>query len=187
MKTRKYNYKKPRITLKKLKLNRFLRNRVFDSIESFIIPDVFAQTCCSCSGYCSPACFLKNTHIELEGKKSKPIQDIQVGDSILSYNSKSKKLVKRKVASLKSHKNLVLEYITINHTISVSTNHILWINNFWQPARLLQIGDAMLSLGRKQIKVKSIKIGKIKSDWYDLQIQGEERNYFAESILAHNK
>ncbi|MFH1641923.1 MAG: Hint domain-containing protein [Nanoarchaeota archaeon] len=71
----------------------------------------------------SAACFLPSTQITLsDGYKE--IQDVKVGDQVLSYDLDNKQNVKAEVVNVFSHKEN--KYMIINGNMKVTPNHIVY-------------------------------------------------------------
>lgn len=75
------------------------------------------------SGAISRACFLPTTNITMD-EGYKEIQNINVGDKILSYDIKNKKLVVSSVLNVYSH--IENEYMIINDKIKVTPYHMVY-------------------------------------------------------------
>jgi len=72
-------------------------------------------------------CFLPRTPITLNDGSKKQIQNIKVGDKVLSYDLKNKKPVVSEVLNVFSH--LDNNYLIVNDKIKVTPYHNMYINN----------------------------------------------------------
>lgn len=132
-------------------------------------------------------CFTKDTQISVKDGGFKNIQDIQVGDKILTRQSDgSKKLVEAKVSKLYTH--TTSEYLIINKQMKVTPNHRIFINNSWVQIGQAKIGDQMTDINGNTIEIESIeKVTSAKKDIdvYNLEVE-VQHTYFAENIYVHN-
>lgn len=182
MKRPKIPYRRPRIQKKIIRIN-FLssRSRFFNSVNPF---DNFVELACTSQGC---GCFLADTKITLANGKTKKISDIRSNDQVLSYDTNNKLCVTNKVQRLLIHNDVSDSYILINDGLKVTKNHRLWVNNSsWKRVDELRIGDILLSINNKIIKVESMKLIKQNSIIYNLHLIHEPHNFFAKGILAHN-
>jgi cysteine-rich repeat protein len=140
------------------------------------------QSCISC--ICVSTCFVSGTPVTLADGSSKAIEQIKVGDLILSFNEVSQKFEPAEV--LKTFKHPAKEYLFINNKLGVTASHPLYINATWQPAGRLKLGDQLLEVNSLAVFVSSVetKIGNFFV--YNLTVD-KNHNYYAAGFLAHNK
>lgn len=133
-------------------------------------------------------CFVAGTKIKMADGTYKEIQDIKEGDFVYSYNLESKSLVQSQVKKLITHKNDAGGYLIINETLKVTPNHLLWVENrlSWNKAETLATGDILLNPWGEKIKIEKMEKVEATSTVYNLYLEGDEKNYFAEEILVHN-
>ncbi len=188
MRKRKLRYIKPKIIVKKIKLNIFsFQYDYFDPMgfgngES---PKLMAQFFGD-DPFASWSCFLAGTNILMADRSLKEIQNIKVGDEIASYDINNKKIIKSKVIRVLIHNN-TSRYLFINERIKVTKMHRFWTNGImWKRAYNLKIDDWLLNSRGEKIVIK--KINKIIGHHtvYNFHIDAETHNYFAEDILVHN-
>lgn len=183
-------YQKPKITITKVKMNTFWKNRSFDSLNtlSFDPKSIFGASGCTPSySVSSGTCFPKGTNILMADGKLKFIEEIKENDMVLSYNLESKTFTKSGVKELIIHSNSDSEYLIINNVLKITSEHIILINNKWQNAESLKLNDILINEKGQDIKVTSIeKGGKQIQNMYNLELNGEKHNFFAEGILVHN-
>jgi hypothetical protein len=158
--------------------------------------------CTSATG-CAPGatspvntCLVYNTPITMTDGTTKLIQDIQVGDKVLSISNKDKFF-----ATNKFRKSTA----TITGTKSISVNNIIDINNgllksshshinvikrdgIWSLKTSLEllVGDIMIDINKNEIKITSINIVYESQQVYNITVD-KEHLYFANNILTHNK
>lgn len=128
-------------------------------------------------------CFAKGTNILVGQNKLKAIEDIKAGDFVLSKSLIDGTLQKGKVSG--THKTTVNGYLIINRLLKITTNHILRLNNRWDEAGNIQIGDSLTDTQGNNILVKSIEWQQGKFEVYNLTID-KYHNFFAEGFLVHN-
>ncbi len=130
-------------------------------------------------------CFLSGTKILMSDGKEKNIEDVKVGDYVLTYTSdSSKKLVKAKV--LATQKAVDPGYLIINGNLKVTPDHIIMANGVWREAGSVQFGDELLSSNGDKVKVYSIEWQRGKVDVYNLTVD-KYHTYFANGLYVHNQ
>ena len=79
-------------------------------------------------------------------------------------------------------------YIVVNDKIRVTCHHLMLVNGSWKSADSLKVGDSLLDVNGRNVKVVKIKpvLGE-KHTVYNLRLLGRQHNYFAEGVLVHNK
>ena len=77
-------------------------------------------------------------------------------------------------------------YVLINNSIGVTREHRMYINNKWEYADNIQVGDHLLDPDGNQITVTTL-------EWFDgglytfnLHTGDKTHNYFADNVLVHN-
>lgn len=135
------------------------------------------------------ACFLEGTKVLMADGSWKAIEDIQVGDYILTRDSKfGGRLVPDKVTEVFEH--LVNEYLLITHdqgSLKVTGIHPVLVNDAWKNAEDIKIGDKLLTNEGAKVTVRSItpikterlvKVYNFKTFAY--------HTFFADGIYVHN-
>ncbi len=131
-------------------------------------------------------CFLAGTQILLPGGKTKNIEDIKVGDTVLTRVRENEPgvLSPAIVQGISSH--VVDGYLVINNNLAVTQEHKLYVNGKWLEAGRVKIGDALQDKNGKQIVVNSVqKILAPKTMVYNFNV-GAYHTYFAGGVYAHN-
>jgi len=139
-------------------------------------------SCTNC--VCGIPCFLAGTQISLSNNQSLAIEEIQVGDIVLSYNEATAEMEPARV--LQTFKHQAEEYLLINNELKVTDEHPLYINSRWQKASVVKVGDRLLNQEGVQIIVSSVEIIADDVLVYNLEVD-KNHNYFAQKYLAHNK
>ncbi len=128
-------------------------------------------------------CFLPGTQVLMDDGKTKNIENIQKGDKVLTFDDEQKKLVSASVT--KTHTAIVSGYLTINNTLRVTGNHIVWVNDTWKSADAIRIGDRMRDKYNQEIIVESISWQGGAERVYNLIVEGLH-TYIADGYFVHN-
>lgn len=130
-------------------------------------------------------CFLPGTKILMANNFSKSIEEVKVGDKVLTRLSpKSTKMVETKVLAI--HRTSALGYLVINTELKLTDNHLLLVNGKWAEARTIRIGDELLGIGDKKINVYSVEFLNLPSKVYNITTD-IYHSYFANGIYVHNE
>jgi uncharacterized protein YfaS (alpha-2-macroglobulin family) len=129
-------------------------------------------------------CFGKGTPVLMADGKLKNIEDIKAGDYILTRTEKDSQLVKARV--LKTHTAEENGYLIINGNLKVTANHKIWVNNTWQEAGNIQVGDMLIDDQGKSVGVDSVEWQAGKFDVYNLEVE-KYQTYFAGGVWVHNQ
>jgi len=128
-------------------------------------------------------CFVGNTPILLAEGGAVNIEDISIGDAVVSMNVETGELSSGIVAEKMVHTSSM--YLLING-VGVTPEHPLYCNGKWMLAGEVSIGDALMGLtGNVTVETIEYVYGEAKT--YNLHIDNQHHNYFAGGILAHNK
>jgi len=89
------------------------------------------------------SCFLKDTKIEMADGSLKNVQDITIGDYVLSYDENSDEWKDGKVIEVFHHtpKEMTNYYLILNNDLRVTPNHPIYFDGEWIEAGELNIGD----------------------------------------------
>lgn len=148
-------------------------------------------------------CFLSGTQISLSTGITKLIEEICIGDKILSYDFASESLVEDLVESVFHYrKNNIVELILGNGSnLSSTTDHPYWVigkgwssfdpeltyTNYTLEAQKLEIGDILLTSDLEQMNLIGLKQDEPREfDTFNFHAS-KTQNYFANGILVHNK
>jgi hypothetical protein len=146
----------------------------------------------------SPTCFAAGTKIAMADGSKKNIENIKVGDKILSWDFSKNKKIEGEVIGLWNgmHDDIYI----INEKIKVTAEHPFWTKEEgWasiNPKETLEkhgmnIGKLNAGYHFMDEKGNSVEIKSIVSDFgeimtYNLRIKNYE-NYYANDVLVHNK
>ena len=129
-------------------------------------------------------CFLPGTGILLEDGTEKYIQDIKVGDRILTKASeRSDKLVGATVKQVFTHD--VNEYMILNGQIRVTPIHRMFVNYGWQPIGEARVGDVLHGANGEMVPIKSIDWVREPVTVYNFEVEGLH-TYIADGVYVHN-
>jgi uncharacterized protein YfaS (alpha-2-macroglobulin family) len=130
-------------------------------------------------------CFVAGTQILLANGKSKNIEDIKVGDQILTLkDAASRKLVPAVVQGVSQHQ--VDEYLVINDSLGVTPEHKIFLNGEWNYAGNAKVGDSLLLKNNVPEIITSILSKKIARITVYNIVVGTYHTYFADGYFVHN-
>lgn len=157
----------------------FWRERYNDTQEAHSLEGIFAY------GGGGGGCFASDTPILMADGKTKKIEEVKIGDTILTRQGPTNpKLVEGKVVRV--HSSDVAGYLIINGEIKVTANHRLWVNDGWKEAGRIQSGDVLKDLHDQPVVVSSLEWQKGKFTVYNLEVKNYQ-TYFAAGVWAHNQ
>lgn len=148
----------------------------------------------ACSGIGD--CFVAGTQITMSSGLHKDIEDVRIGETVLSYNVEEEVFVDRDVVNLirKSSNEIFTIETTSSYFEGVTAEHPFYQPDIksWVPVNELHVGDQVLvsSQGRKSVeRIVDLDTKHLKRavDVYNMSVDGPEHNYFANDVLVHNK
>lgn len=141
---------------------------------------------------CEPSCFTAGTKISTSSGY-KNIEELKVGDEVLSYDVKTSTIKPSKITKVFKHQSKSFgELVLSNGTkLNVTKEHPFYNvdNKKYIKAEKLVAGDKLLfNKGGKTevVTVIGYKKSTDKADVYNITVEGLH-NYFANDVLAHNK
>lgn len=131
-------------------------------------------------------CFLEGTNIIMSDGTYKFIENVKIGNYILSYDFEAGMFLSKLVEKTLVHKSN--EYWIINDTLKVTPNHKLWVNDILSTVSKINIGNWLRNENYDKVWVYDIKkyIPEETFNTYNLKI-ADTHNYLAEGLLVHNK
>jgi len=159
------------------------------------------------SNYCKdcPTCFPAGTKITMADGLEKNIEDVRVGDFIMSYDETQGKNVAAEVLELESPVRYHLYTLTFEdgRTLRLTSEHPLYArgkgwasidpeatyNENEQAVGKLEIGDDILDVGSSWAKILNITFEELPRgvQTYNLKKINGYRNFYADGFLVHNK
>lgn len=128
-------------------------------------------------------CFTAGMKVTMADGSFKNIEDIKDGDVVLSRSEDGQILVPNKV--LNWHFVDVATYLVVNGELNVTAEHVMKINDKWQPAAALKLGDRLFDRENKEIIVNSINTVSGEFKVYNFTVENSH-TYFANGIWVHN-
>ncbi len=129
-------------------------------------------------------CFVGGTKILTKDHQLKNIEDMKIGDVILTRKSDiSNQLVEDVITN--TYRHTVDEYLTINDTLRVTPIHRMYINNQWQIASAAKIGDTLLDTNGNKVEITSIVYHSGQIHVYNLTT-ATYHTFFADGFYVHN-
>lgn len=161
---------------------------------------IIADTAYTVSSIC---CFDAGTQILMADNTTKSIEDVEVGDMVMSYNLHNESFESRKVLNtiIKGHSDDLVECtLSDGKSVRMRAYHPLLTTSGWKSLReyqgmpLLEIGDEVITIDgvATLIGVEPITIDNDNYLTYNLNVEGHEDNlegcdnYIANGIVAHN-
>jgi hypothetical protein len=130
-------------------------------------------------------CFVAGTLVTLSDGTRKPIEQLQIGDEVRSYNIERREFVAGKVSKIMSRD--VTEYLNIDGVL-VTEEHPFWHvgRGEWVKAKDIKRNAFLLrDYGGTKVVNFVFKVSE-PATVYNLTVDGEH-NYFAGGVLVHNK
>lgn len=129
-------------------------------------------------------CFAEGTSVLMADGKLKNIEDVKIGDYVLTRTERDGRLIRAKV--LKTHATEADGYLILNGTLKVTPNHIMWVNGAWKEAGSILAGDVLTDNQGKKVYVESIEWQRGRFQVYNLEVEGDH-TYFAGGVWVHNQ
>jgi intein/homing endonuclease len=150
-------------------------------------------------------CFIAGTKVTMEDGSEKNIEDVVIDDVVLSYNENSRCIEPKKVVKLESpiHDDLVEYTLTNGTTITSTFDHPYYVNGLqlasykpnWTNSRYdlpstvieIKVGDLLNLVNNEVVEIVSIKeLDRVDVQTYIFSVE-DNRNFYANGILVHNK
>jgi len=129
-------------------------------------------------------CFTADTQILMRDGTTKPISEVAVGDYVLTFDSANQKqLTAARVERVFEH--FVSEHLVINNNLRLTPEHIILLNNEWQPVHKATIGDTLLDGDGIMIDITKISKSYSPAKVYNLNVEGQH-TFIANGIYVHN-
>lgn len=135
-------------------------------------------------------CFIAGTQITLANGETKNIEDVIVGESILTFNETTQVNESGIVGDLKQHEveNIIKLYFEDNTIITTTSEHPFYVKDKgWVEAGNLISSDVCKKSDGTDVTILEIEGIPEKTMVYNLLDVSENHNFFANQILVHNK
>lgn len=130
-------------------------------------------------------CFAGGTLITMADGKTKPIQDIKIGDQVATLaNPLNSEVVTGTVGAVFVHASNKM--ISINNGLLTATpEHMIYASGTFKTAGELRVGDVLVGLDGKKTAVDSIKTVFVREMVYNLRVD-PYHTFIANGIYVHN-
>jgi hypothetical protein len=117
----------------------------------------------------------------------KEIRDIEVGDTVMTFDTKTKTMQANKVLEVKQFET-EKQYISINGELhGVTPEQHVYANDIWIKAGKLQIGDIMFKSDMQPKMIQEISYHDCDESVYDLLLADDAAHtYFADGFLVYD-
>lgn len=130
-------------------------------------------------------CFLSGTQILMSDGKNKNIEDIVLGDEVMTLSDpRTNHKTTGVVTELYQH--VISEYVIINDNLKVTPEHLIYTNFSFRPAGTLKLGDWLLDSSGQIITITSIDKQREVVPVYNFKVE-PQHTYFANGIFVHNE
>ena len=139
-----------------------------------------------------PACFLAGTEIvtKIVDDNSfvwNPIEHIQVGDMVSSYDTATNSLTESiVVATMTASKDGYYNVSTERAGFSVTDEHPFYVQGEWVKTKDLSVGDILYHWDNTTSSIQDISYKSESVEVYNFEVENTH-NYFANETLVHNK
>lgn len=135
-------------------------------------------------------CFVAGTKIALLDGSYKEIQEIEIGEEVLSFNETLGTNESGVVGDLKQHEVEEVIRLTLDNEIIILTTHehpFFTVDKGWVKAKDLEPLDVCRKLDGSEALVSTVEVLKETHTVYNLLNVSEYHNFYANEILVHNK
>jgi intein/homing endonuclease len=135
-------------------------------------------------------CFVAGTQISMEDGSTKNIEDVQVGEKVLTYNEQSGEQEAGVVGDLKQHEVTSVIRLTLdNENIIITTEeHPFFIEGKgWVKAGEIEVLDVCKKVDGSESLISTVEKLDETHMVYNLLSVSDNHNFYANGILVHNK
>ena len=146
--------------------------------------------CPPCLNFGGSQCFVAGTEITLSNGDIKNIEDVVVGEEVLTYNEESGVNENGVVGDLKQHEvHSVIRLTLDNENIIITTQeHPFFVEGkAWVKAGELQPLDVCKKVDGSESLISTVEVLEETHTVYNLLSVSENHNFYANGILVHNK
>ena len=133
-------------------------------------------------------CFLGGTLILMADLSEKPIEDVEPGDLVRSYDDESGEMTTTIIQNTFHHASTP-SYLIINEeseNLRLTPNHPMYVDGNWVDAGDIVPGDLLMDSSGSAVRVRTIDRVIADVPVYNLEVSGPH-TYFANDLLTHNK
>jgi len=172
------------------------RTEIVESVEVYHILDVkdnhtyFANNLLVHNFKYGTGCFIAGTKVSLPSGDVKNIEDVLVGEEVLTYNEESGEQEVGKVGDLKTHEVTQIIRLTLdNENIIITTKeHPFFVEGKgWVKAGELESLDVCKKVDGSESLISTVEVLEETHTVYNLLSVSENHNFYANGILVHNK
>ena len=164
-----------------------LYKRIIDIDGVEVSADIFVNTHGSVPNIPGTAtCFIAGTLVTMADGTKKPIELVQVGDLVLSFDIDNRIFVTAKIADVLHHDAQETDGYWFINGIGVTPDHLIYVNGAWKAAADIEIGDTLLREYETVEIVTSRQWIVAQLPTFNLHTNHETHNYFAGGVLVHN-
>ena len=160
-----------------------------------------SYTCGGCSDPCAPicrsgfcvaiTCLVAGTPIAMADGTSTPIEQVQVGQMVLAYDTATGVTRPQRVSKTFRHAAGENQdgMVLINGTVRATGNHPVYANGRFVRADELATGDSLVELSGDSPRATSIQAIEMSGEaveTFNLEVDADH-DYFAGGVLVHNK
>jgi len=130
----------------------------------------------------SVACLATGTKITMADGSYKNIEDIKVGDMVISFNFETKEYSSAKVNKVIKRKDPL---VIINNILRVAPDEPIYLaDGKVKDAEDIKVGDSLINEKGGQVKVNTVESNIELVDTYDFTLE-KNFNFFADGYLVH--
>lgn len=133
-------------------------------------------------------CFPGNTLITMENGEKKLIEEIKIGDKVLSFNPIQDFETDSNINSMveKIFKGKAFNILEINNTLKITDSHLLLSNGQWSRAKDMKIGDILHDENGSSIPIRKIELIEGELEIFNLYLSSRNAPFFANGIIVQN-
>jgi len=133
------------------------------------------------------ACFVPGTKVSMGDGSHRNIEDVRVGDVVLSMDTATGETVRATVQDGIKHEAEEIDFYLLVNGIGVTPEHLMYVNGDWKSAGDINLGDELTNVNGQPVRVTSIEYVSASVPVYNLHTSHVTHNYFAGGVLAHNR
>ena len=156
-----------------------------EEVDNFILADGGLS-----SNVVTHNCFVAGTEIILSNGDVKNIEDINVGEEVLTFNEETQNNENGVVGKLKQHEvNSVIRITLDNENVIITTSeHPFYVNGKgWVKASEIEVLDTCKKVNGEESLVSTVDVLDETHTVYNLLSVSKNHNFYANGILVHNK